>query len=197
MSEPDARPVERPMPTRRVHVAGASGGGTTTLGRAVATRLAIPHFDADDFYWSPTNPPYRTPRPRPDRIRLMQEMFLARDAWVLSSGGIDVWGQVIVDAIDLVVFLSVPTEVRMDRLRDRQARQFGAAAIAPGGANFDNTAELYAIAEGYETGSGPYRTRSRHEAWLATLRCPVLRLDGMRPVGELVEEVVRRLPRLD
>lgn len=184
---------EHSMPTRRIHVCGAPGGGTTAVGRAVAQRLAVPHFDGDDFYWVPTNPPYRIARPRSDRVRLMQEMFLARDAWVLSSSGIDAWGQVIVDALDLVVFLSVPTEVRMARLRDRQVRQFGAAAIAPGGWNFESTAEFYTVAEGYEAGGGPHRSRPRHEMWLATLSCPVLRLDGTRPLAELAEAVAGRV----
>ena len=101
-------------------------------------------------------------------------------------------------ALDLVVFLSVSTEVRMARLRDRGVRQFGAGAIAPGGWNAANTSDFYAIAATYDAddGTGPHRTRARHEAWLATLRCPVLRLDGTRPVDELVEAVARRLPAL-
>jgi hypothetical protein len=34
---------------------------------------------------------------------------------------------------DLVVFLSTSTELRLQRLRVREARHFGAAAVAPGG----------------------------------------------------------------
>jgi len=33
------------------------------------------------------------------------------------------------------------------------------------------------------------RKQSEHEAWLAALPCPVLRLDSTRPLGELVEEI--------
>lgn len=45
-------------------------------------------------------------------------------------------------------------------------------------------------AEGYEDPDFDGRNRVRHEAWLAELRCPVLRLDSRRPVDELVSEVV-------
>jgi adenylate kinase family enzyme len=36
------------MKSRRIHVTGASGAGVTTLGRALADALAIPHHDTDD-----------------------------------------------------------------------------------------------------------------------------------------------------
>jgi len=33
------------------------------------------------------------------------------------------------------------------------------------------------------------RNLAKHQAWLAALACPVLRLDGSRPLPELVAEV--------
>ena len=41
-----------------IHIFGASGCGTTTLGDAVAEKLPLTHFDVDDFYWRPTDPPF-------------------------------------------------------------------------------------------------------------------------------------------
>jgi adenylate kinase family enzyme len=34
---------------RRIHIMGASGAGVTSLGRALADALAIPHHDTDDY----------------------------------------------------------------------------------------------------------------------------------------------------
>ena len=39
---------------QRIHILGASGSGTTTLGRALAERLQCRHFDTDDYFWLPT-----------------------------------------------------------------------------------------------------------------------------------------------
>ena len=36
----------------------------------------------------------------------------------------------------------------------------------------------------YDTGGVEIRSRALHEAWLATLACAVVRLDGNLPVGE-------------
>jgi adenylate kinase family enzyme len=63
------------MKGRRIQVTGASGSGVTTLGRALADALALPHHDTDDYFWQPTAPPYRTQRDAADRLRLMREML--------------------------------------------------------------------------------------------------------------------------
>ncbi|MEY9122434.1 putative TIM-barrel fold metal-dependent hydrolase [Bradyrhizobium yuanmingense] len=120
------------MKSRRLHLMGASGCGVTTIGRALAGQLALPHHDSDDYFWLPTVPPYRTTRPAADRLRLMHEMFLPRLDWVLS-GSVTGWGEELVSYFDLVVFVTAPREIRMKRLRAREAAHFGADAVAPGG----------------------------------------------------------------
>ena len=66
------------MESCRIHITGASGAGVTSLGRALANALAIPHHDTDDYFWQPTIPPYQKKREIADRLRLMREMFLGR-----------------------------------------------------------------------------------------------------------------------
>ena len=100
------------MKSRRIHVMGASGVGVTTLGRAIADAVAIPHHDADDYFWLPTTPPYRERREIADRLRLMREIFLGRSNWVLS-GSIEGWSASIAPLFDLVVFVEAPVEIRL------------------------------------------------------------------------------------
>ncbi|MFL6605024.1 MAG: hypothetical protein ACJ8R9_27330 [Steroidobacteraceae bacterium] len=45
----------------RILITGASGSGTTTFGRALATEMDWAFFDADDYYWMPSDPPFRDP----------------------------------------------------------------------------------------------------------------------------------------
>jgi adenylate kinase family enzyme len=176
------------MKTCHVHIMGASGAGVTSLGRAVAETLAIPHHDTDDYFWRPTNPPYREQREVADRLRLMREVFLERSDWVLS-GSLDGWGDPIIPLLDLVVFVYVPTEIRLQRLRAREARRFGTDAVALAGALHQQVEEFIEWASHYDDGSREGRNLTRHQAWLAALPCRVLRLDGTRPLQELVKEV--------
>jgi adenylate kinase family enzyme len=178
----------------RIHIVGAAGSGTTTLGRALADALAVPHHDTDDYFWIPTTPPYLETRDVPARLRLMREVFLDRAGWVLS-GSLDDWGASIVPLFDLVVFLSVPTDVRLRRLRDREARHFGSDSIAPGGWRHEETEGFLEWAAHYDDGTREGRSLGRHLAWLETLSCPVMRLDGTRTTSELVDNITDALRR--
>jgi adenylate kinase family enzyme len=178
------------MATRRIHIVGASGAGVTTLGRGLASALGVPHHDTDDYFWCPTAPPFRVQRDIADRLRLMSE--LDRPDWVLS-GSLDDWAGSIVPLFDLVVFLHVRTEVRLNRLRDREARHFGRDAVAPGGWRHEETEAFIEWASHYDDSTRVGRNLARHLAWLATLTCPVLRLHGAQPTADLVAQAVAAL----
>jgi adenylate kinase family enzyme len=177
------------MRTCRLHITGASGAGVTTLGRALADALAIPHHDTDDYFWQPTHPPYGGKRAIADRLRLMREMFLDRGEWVLS-GSLDGWGDPLISLFDLVVFVVVPAEARLQRLREREARRFGADAIAMGGWRHQEAEEFFEWASHYDDGERVGRNLKRHEAWLAGLPCRVVRVDGTRETRALVAQVL-------
>jgi len=183
------------MKSRRIHLMGASGSGVTTLGRALAGRLALPHHDTDDYFWVPTVPPYQTTRPATERLRLMREMFLPRLDWVLS-GSVTGWGDELVPLFDLVVYVTTPRDIRLKRLRAREAAHFGVDAVAPGGWRHDETESFVDWASHYETGDREGRSLATHEAWLAGLPCPVLRVDGSRPLADLVEQLCSEAQRL-
>ncbi len=175
----------------RIHVLGAAGSGTSTLAHALADRLSSQVFDTDDFYWEPTDPPFRKKRPVPDRLRLMQEVFLPRSDWILSGSMVG-WGTSIEPRFTQVVFLSAPAAVRLSRLRARERRRLG-AQIAPGGPLWEAHRGFLEWAMNYDEPGFTGRSRQIHEAWLATLECPVIRLDGRRPVDDLAADVLATL----
>lgn len=183
------------MKSRRIHLMGASGSGVTTLGRALAGRLALPHHDSDDYFWLPTAPPYQTARPAADRLRLMREMFLPRYDWVLS-GSVEGWGDELVPYFDLVIFVTTPRELRLQRLRAREATHFGADAVVPGGWRHEETEAFIEWASHYESGDREGRNLEKHDAWVASLPCPVVRVDGSRPLADLVEQLCSETERL-
>lgn len=173
------------MKRSRILVTGASGSGTTTLARTLADRWSVPHADSDDYFWLPTTPPYREKRPGADRVALMQQMFVPREAWVLS-GSMSGWGDEVIARCDAVVFLTLDPTERLERLEAREQ-------VRREGQQVDRAAwtQFREWARGYDDPDFTGRTRAGHEEWLRTLEVPVLRLDSARPVHELVAEVLR------
>jgi len=183
------------MAPDRIHVFGASGSGTSTLGRAIAVRAGHGLLDADDFYWMPSDPPYRIKREIPARVSLLGAALEAQPRWVLS-GSVTSWGDAFVPRFQRVVFLDTETSVRLARLRQREEARYGAARIGPGGDLHAQHEEFIAWACAYETGVREGRCRWKHEAWLERLpsSCHLLRLDGSRPVDDLVGATLVDLP---
>jgi adenylate kinase family enzyme len=176
----------------RLHVTGASGSGTTTLGRALANLWEIPHADSDDYFWQPTTPPYLDKRPVVERLALMEALFLPRDKWVLS-GSLMGWGDELAARFDAVVFLTLDPATRLSRLRARETTRLG-SAIAPGGHMAASHDAFMEWAQSYDKPEFEGRNLVRHEEWLAQLRCPVLRLTSDKSVQGLVAAVQAWIP---
>jgi adenylate kinase family enzyme len=173
----------------RIHVMGASGSGTTTLGHHLGARLAIPHLDTDDFFWMPTDPPYTTLRPVSERLDLVQaEMSRSPQGWVLTGSALK-WGTPLEPLYDLIVFLTIDPALRMERILSRERERYG-ARILPGGDMAETSRKFLDWAASYDTAGPEQRSRVAHEAWLLTQTAPILRLDSAAPVEELVKAVL-------
>jgi adenylate kinase family enzyme len=168
------------MNFRRLHIVGASGSGTTTLGQALATALGYRPFDADHYYWLPTQPPFKEKRDPAERLRFILNDLSSCDRSIVS-GSVVGWGEELESGFDLIVFLSIPRELRLARLRSRELLRSG----------FINE-EFITWAAGYDDDlpQPVTRNRRRHEAWLAARTCSILRLDGDLTVPERVAEVL-------
>jgi adenylate kinase family enzyme len=154
----------------RICITGASGCGVTTLGRVLAARLGAVHIDTDDHYWVETDPPYREKRGVPERLSRIDAEQSRTGRWVLS-GTLEGWAEGATDGADLIVFLDVPTLIRIARLRAREAARFG-DSLLPGGAMHETHRKFIAWAAHYEDGTQPGRSRPRHERWLAGVTKP-------------------------
>ena len=55
-----------------IHIFGASGSGTTTLGKRICEELNFKLLDVDDYFWIPANPPFTQKRPTEERLKLIK-----------------------------------------------------------------------------------------------------------------------------
>lgn len=166
----------------RILVTGAAGAGTTTLGRAIAKRIDAAFIDADDWFWHPSDPPYRSQRAPEERLSGMLVALRSRKRAVVA-GSIVGWGEELENAFTLIVYLWVESEIRVERLLRRETERFGKP--------LDGFLEWAAQ---YDEGRLPGRSRERHERWLAARRCPVLRIAGNVGIEEAEARVIDALP---
>ncbi len=176
---------KRQMTSKYIHILGASGSGTTTLGRELAQKWNLTHFDSDDYYWLPTNLPYQKSRSRDERLELLQDDLQAHPKWVLS-GSLCGWGDALIPHFDLIIFLWVPTKIRIERLLKREGARFGQAALPPGGNMYHNHQEFIEWAKQYDSGGLEMRSRALHENWLSDLNCKIVRFEN----GEAIEDIL-------
>ena len=175
----------------KIHIFGASGSGTTTLGQALASQLQCPQYDTDYYYWYPTEPPFQQARERNIRRDLLLIDLKSTDAWV-SSGSLCGWGDMAIELFDLVVYLWIPNDLRMSRLHAREIERYGKETVCPDGVWSPKAQEFLDWAADYDTGGRNVRSRALHEAWMASLPCPILRIEGDFSTEYRVERVLSR-----
>ncbi len=161
----------------RLHVFGASGAGTTTLAAALAERCGWLHLDTDNFYWLPSEPPYRFKREPQQRVEQIRASAAQANDWILS-GSLCSWGEALVPLFTHAVFLQLDDAERMQRLTARERQRYG-ERVLPGGDMHAQSQAFLEWAAGYQNGDLQTRSLCMHEAWIAQqLRCPLLRLDS-------------------
>jgi len=116
---------------QRVHILGASGSGTTTIARNVCSKLDYIHFDSDNYFWENTKEPFTVERNSNECLQLMQTDLLNCDKWVLS-GSLSGWGDILIPIFDLVVFVYVPQNIRIERLKLREYERYGDRILLDG-----------------------------------------------------------------
>ena len=109
---------------RHIHIFGASGSGTTTIAQIVSKQLGYQHFDSDNYFWIPTTNPFTIERERNECLEMMDKDLSENDEWILS-GSLANWGNTLIPYFDLVVFVYVPTEIRLKRLENRERERYG------------------------------------------------------------------------
>lgn len=168
-----------------IAVCGLNGAGKSTLGKALAKALNFHFIDSEQLYFPKTDPqnPYASARTRDEVKGLLFSEIKAHENFVFASVKGD-YGEEISPYFQYAVLLDVPKEIRIQRIKSRSFREFGTRML-PGG-------DLYVQEERF---FDFVKSRPEHavEEWVQSLHCPVIRLDGTKPVQENIKPIKERI----
>ncbi len=99
---------------RRIVIVGSSAAGKSTLARALATRLNLPHLELDSVYhqagW--------TTLPTPE-FRARVDEFVRSDRWVIDGNYTSRVGDLLFRRADTVLWLRLPRRVVLRQVLQR------------------------------------------------------------------------------
>ena len=168
-----------------IQICGLNGCGKSTLGRALAESIGFHFIDNENLYFSRTNTdePYMNPKSRKDVERLLMDEVSKHPDFVFSAVKGD-YGKDIIPMYNYVVVIEVPREIRLQRVRNRSFQKFGNRMLI-GGDLHDQEEAFFQMVES--------RRDDYIEDWLQTVKCPIIRVDGTKPIDENVKHIIHEI----
>lgn len=190
--------VEKYYMPKGIIILGPAGAGKTTLGSLVALNLGIVLLDIDEYIWrKDTDIPYTVMYSKKEKIdRLMKAVKDVKE--FVMSGSMNSFHEYFDPMFLLAVYLTADSQVRAERVHNRELKKFG-NRILPGGDMYQmHQAFLEDVAK-YNDSTGSCNNH-QHELWLSQLMCHIIRLDGRERVeinAEIVIDKYQKLKRSD
>lgn len=174
-----------------IHIYGASGSGTSSLGKYISKKLGYFFMDTDDYFWELTNPPFTIKRDISTRIKLMKEDIERYDNVVISGSLVD-WGDELIPLFTLAIRVETDTNIRLERLKIREQEKFG-SRINIGGDMYDQHIKFINWAASYDDGGIDMRSKAKHDDWQKQLVCPLILVDGSIPLAKNFELIKKEI----
>lgn len=168
-----------------VIVCGLNGSGKSTLGKELAIKLGFHFIDNEDLFFPKTDPDYlyAAPRSLDEVVDLLMDEVRAHENFVFAAVKGN-YGDEILPYYDYAVLIDVPKDIRLQRVQNRSFQKFGKRML-PGGDLYGKEKAFFDMADS--------RPEAYVEEWVQSLRCPVIRVDGTKPVGENTAYIAERI----
>ena len=175
----------------KILIFGASGSGTTTLGKELGKTMSFIHLDADDYYWEQTEPPFQKKVPLEIRNQNLKADF-NKYKNVIVSGSMVSWGKEWEKSFDLAIFIYLNSHDRMERLKKRELKRYG-GSLKTDKTILQNSKVFLEWAKQYDNPTFKGRSLKIHDDWIKLLNCEVLRIKGEIALDDKVKIVLNKI----
>lgn len=185
-----------------IAIFGLNGAGKSTLTHALAKKLNFYEIDVEDYYFPEQREsrrqaleqevldaagdlgelPYSNPKSKEEVQAAILSDIKEHPKFILSGVNMN-WCEEILSNIELAFWVKASLEKRLERIRQREEKRFGARVLT-GGDMYEQQKEFRRVVADREENS--------LEECAAKLPCPVIVLDGTMPVEENIEIIIAK-----
>ncbi|MBE5783106.1 MAG: hypothetical protein E7329_07295 [Clostridiales bacterium] len=181
-----------------IAIVGLNGAGKSTLAHALAQATGYFEMDVEDYYFpeqrverrralegsevapNMASPSFSQSKTKEEVEEAMLEDIHAHPCFILSGVKMQ-WNDEISSRIQVAFWVRVSRKARLQRIRERSEKRFG-ARVLPGG-------DMYAQEEAFRAMAAGRDERMVGES-LKKLSCPVIILDGTLPITKNVKIMI-------
>lgn len=166
-------------------ICGLNGSGKSTLGKTLAEKLHFHFIDNEDLYFpkTDTNYTYAYPCSREEVETLLWEEIRTHKNFVFTSVKGD-YGESNTPFFQYAILIEVPKDIRIQRVKNRSFRKFGERMLL-GGDLHEQEEKFFDFVKS--------RPENTVEEWVRSLKCPVLRIDGTKPIENNVDFIIEQM----
>ena len=166
-------------------ICGLNGTGKSTLGKALAEKLHFYFIDNEDLYFPKTDIHYiySFPRTHEEVGKLLFEEIKAHENFVFASVKGD-YGEAVYPFFQYIVLIDVPKDTRIQRVKNRSFQKFGNRMLL-GGDLYEQEERFFNLVKS--------RPENFVEEWAQSLNCPIIRVDGTKPIEENIDFIINQM----
>lgn len=168
-----------------IMMCGLNGAGKSTLGKALAEKLNLYVIDDEDLYFPKTDSHdiYAFSRSRKEAEQLLFRKINEHQNFIFTAVKGD-YGEEFYAFFQYVILINVPNDIRMRRVKNRSFQKFGNRML-PGGDLYERETRFFAFVKS--------RSENMVEEWVQALRCPIIRVDGTKPIEENTAFIIKQI----
>ena len=142
-------------------------------------------IDNEDLFFPKTDPNYiyASPRTREEAEKMLFHAIKVHENFVFAAVKGD-YGEAIYPFFQYAVLIDTPKDIRVQRVKKRSFQKFGNRML-PGGDLHEQEEKFFEFVTS--------RPESTVEEWIQLLSCPILRIDGTKPVEENVDFIINQI----
>ena len=150
-----------------------------------AARMQVYFIDNEDLFFPKTDPNYiyASPRTREEAEKMLFHAIKVHENFVFAAVKGD-YGEAIYPFFQYAVLIDTPKDIRVQRVKKRSFQKFGKRML-PGGDLHEQEEKFFEFVTS--------RPESTVEEWIQLLSCPILRIDGTKPVEENVDFIINQI----